>query len=184
MPRRKAVETLTDKKRKLMVEAILTAQLEGKSLAEAWLLTHPESKAKPESRRVMAQNQIAWYNEKYPSGYEQLMRRRDAQERRRQRRSENQRQRGQRRLDPAEIEKEDREVEEELRKMSPEELQKLEEESLRELEEWSKRREKDTLAANQILPAGQRPNTLHKDGRYYSYNRTRDEYELTAGGVT
>ena len=37
MPRRKAVETLTDKKRKMMVEDILTRGLEqGKGLAECW----------------------------------------------------------------------------------------------------------------------------------------------------
>ena len=178
MPRRTAKETLTDKKRKRMVEAMFIALEEGKSLAEAWLLAHPESKAKPESRRVMAQKQIAWYNEKYPSGYEQLMRRRDAQERRRQRRSENQRQRNQRRLSPAEMEQEDREAEEELRNMSPEELQKLEEESQRELEEWSKRSERKTLAADQILPAGQRPNILQRDGRYYLYHSPTDEYDL------
>ena len=87
MPRRKAVETLTDKKRKMMVEDILTRGLEqGNSLAECWLLTHPESKAKPESARVMAQRQIGWYLGKYPTGYEQLVRRCTARERRRQRR--------------------------------------------------------------------------------------------------
>ena len=87
MPRRKAEETLTDKKRKMMVEDILTRGLEqGNSLAKCWLLTHPESKAKPESARVMAQRQIGWYLGKYPTGYEQLVRRWTARERRRHRR--------------------------------------------------------------------------------------------------
>ena len=179
MPRRKAAETLTDKKRKLMVEAIFTAQLEGKSLAEAWLLTHPESNAKPECRRVMAQKQIGWYNEKYPTGYEQLVRRRDAQERRRQQRRENHR----RREPDMDIEEErrlDRELEE--RGVEGRTLE-LDEEGRRELEEWSKRREKDTLADDQILPAGQRPTVLRRDGRTYTIQRRSVTGHRGTGGA-
>ena len=41
----------------MMVETILTrGWKQGNSLAECWLLTHPESKAKPESARVMARD--------------------------------------------------------------------------------------------------------------------------------
>ena len=86
MPRRKTEETMTDKRRKFMVEEILVLIEQGKTRAEAWRLTHPESTATPESMRVMCSNQIAWYHKKYPTGYEQLMRRLRAQERRRDRR--------------------------------------------------------------------------------------------------
>ena len=86
MPRRKAEETMTDKRRKFLAEEILVLIEQGKNRAEAWRLTHPESTAKPESMRVMCSNLLAWYNEKYPTGYEQLMRRLKAQERRRNRR--------------------------------------------------------------------------------------------------
>ena len=154
MPRRKAAETPTDKKRKLMVEAIFTAQSEGKTLAEAWLLTHPESKAKPESRRVMAQEQLAWYIEKYPSGYEQLMRRRDAQERRRQRRRENHRRRE---LDI------DAELMASLGLGSPPELITV-----------SGALKKPWPTDDRGLPA----TFIRKDGRYYLYDPTRDKYDL------
>ena len=87
MPKRKAEETMTDKKRKFMVEEILVLIEQGKTRAEAWRLTHPESGAQPESMRVMCSNQIRWYHKKYPTGYEQLMRRLRAQEKRRTRRN-------------------------------------------------------------------------------------------------
>ena len=87
MPRRKTEETMTDKRRKFMVEEILALIEQGKTRAEAWRLTHPESDAQPESMRVMCSGQLRWYNERYPTGYEQLMRRLRAQETRRNRRN-------------------------------------------------------------------------------------------------
>ena len=107
MPRRKAAETMTDKKRKLIVEDMFILHLQGKTWAECWHLTHPGSTAKPDSKRVMAARQVAWYNEKYSNGFEQLVRRLEARERKRnQRRTKRQQQEPE--LTPEELEEERR----------------------------------------------------------------------------
>ena len=77
MPRRRAAETLTDKKNKLMVEKMFTMRLIENSppWAECWKRTHPECEATDESARVMAARAIAKYNDRYPGGYEKIERR-------------------------------------------------------------------------------------------------------------
>lgn len=76
MPRRKAEETLTDKKRKMIAEEMIAENVLRKTpLAACWMLTHPDSEANHNSARVMAQREIARYNKRYPDGYERLMRR-------------------------------------------------------------------------------------------------------------
>ena len=76
MPKRTANETLTDKKRKMIVEEMIAENLLKKTpLAECWRLTHPESEANENSARVMAQREIARYNKRYPTGFERLCRR-------------------------------------------------------------------------------------------------------------
>ena len=68
MPRRRAAETLTDKKNKLMVEKMLTMRLiEDSPWAECWKRTHPDCEATAESARVMAARAIAKYNDRYPA---------------------------------------------------------------------------------------------------------------------
>ncbi|MCY4442165.1 MAG: hypothetical protein OXE53_18400 [Deltaproteobacteria bacterium] len=44
-------------------------------LPDCWQLTHPESQAKPESRRVMASREIAWFYRRYPSATGRVLRR-------------------------------------------------------------------------------------------------------------
>ena len=76
MPRRTENETLTDKKRKMVVEEMIAENLLKKTpLAECWRLTHPDSEANDNSARVMAQREIARYLRRYPQGYERLCRR-------------------------------------------------------------------------------------------------------------
>ena len=76
MPRRTVNETLTDKKRKMIVEEMIAENLLRRtSLEECWRLTHPESEANSNSARVMAQREIARYLKRYPNGYERLCRR-------------------------------------------------------------------------------------------------------------
>ena len=75
MPRRRAAETLTDKKNKLMVEKMLAMRLiENSPWSECWKRTHPESEATDGSARVMAARAIAKYNDRYPGGYERIAR--------------------------------------------------------------------------------------------------------------
>ena len=75
MPRRRAAETLTDKKNKLMVEKMFTMKLiEDSPWAECWKRTHPDCEATDESARVMAARAIAKYNDRYPGGYEKIAR--------------------------------------------------------------------------------------------------------------
>ena len=68
MPRRSEnKETITDTKRKAIVEEMLRLHYLGDyPLNRCWMLTHPESKAKPRSCHVMARREIDWYVNSYP----------------------------------------------------------------------------------------------------------------------
>ena len=75
MPRRTGGATLTDQKRKIVAETMIYHHLRYKSSwAECWLITHPNSGAKRESRRVMANRQVKWYINCFPSGYAKVHR--------------------------------------------------------------------------------------------------------------
>ena len=88
MPPSTTKETLPHKKLKLIVEDMFTLREEGKTWEECYRLTHPESKAKPESMGVMAYNKIRRYHELFPDGYVQHGRRMRAKASRRLRRLE------------------------------------------------------------------------------------------------
>jgi hypothetical protein len=76
MPKRSARETLSDWERRRIAEEILIERLTtDASLDECWKAVHPKSTAKPESARVMASRLVHWYIDKYPDGYEKLMKR-------------------------------------------------------------------------------------------------------------
>ena len=67
--------TLTDAKRRYYAEKMLLLRLRDHTPAESWYETHPDSKAKPESARVLAQDEFAWYQRRYPNGLDELRRR-------------------------------------------------------------------------------------------------------------
>ena len=67
--------TLTDARRRHYAEKMLLLRLRDHTPAESWYETHPDSKAKPESARVLAQDEFAWYQRRYPNGLDELRRR-------------------------------------------------------------------------------------------------------------
>ena len=67
--------TLTDARRRYYAETMLLLRLRDHTPAESWYETHPDSKAKPESARVLAQDEFAWYQRRYPNGLDELRRR-------------------------------------------------------------------------------------------------------------
>ena len=67
--------TLTDARRRYYAEKVLLLRLRDHTPAESWYETHPDSKAKPESARVLAQDEFAWYQRRYPNGLDELRRR-------------------------------------------------------------------------------------------------------------
>ena len=73
--RNKKRMTLTDARRRYYAETMLLLRLRDHTPAECWYETHPDSKAKPESARVLAQDEFAWYQRRYPNGLDELRRR-------------------------------------------------------------------------------------------------------------
>ena len=73
--RNKKRMTLTDARRRYYAEKVLLLRLRDHTPAESWYETHPDSKAKPESARVLAQDEFAWYQRRYPNGLDELRRR-------------------------------------------------------------------------------------------------------------
>ena len=73
--RNKMRMTLTDAKRRYYAEKMLLLRLRDHTPAECWYETHPDSEAKPESARVLAQDEFAWYQRRYPNGLDELRRR-------------------------------------------------------------------------------------------------------------
>ena len=54
----------------------------GESYADCWYFAHPESKAKPESARVMGQREISWFINTYSQESDRLIRQLTAKRRR------------------------------------------------------------------------------------------------------
>ena len=67
--------TLTDARRRYYAEKMLLLRLRDHTPAECWYETHPDSEAKPESARVLAQDEFTWYRLWYPNGLDELRRR-------------------------------------------------------------------------------------------------------------
>ena len=76
MPRRRKDRvTITDAKRRAIVEEMLRLQyLDYRSLAECWKLTHPEFDGKSRSAEVMARDEITWYYNSYATESEKYLR--------------------------------------------------------------------------------------------------------------
>ena len=75
MPRRGTADTITDLKRKMVAADMLALHLLlSVPLPDCWQLTHPESEAKPESRRVMATREIKWFFKRYPDAANRVTR--------------------------------------------------------------------------------------------------------------
>ena len=72
--RNKKRMTLTDARRRYYAEKVLLLRLRDHTPAESWYETHPDSKAKPESARVLAQDEFAWYQRRYPDRLDELRR--------------------------------------------------------------------------------------------------------------